>query len=767
MAKASGDESEPKENDKLNNPGNGDNGANLRGPVEVTGKESTRTQLMLERWDSAKTFISENFYRVILVLTALVLILLFVVLTLAIILGTRGTITFPMKCESASCLKAAAVTLSNLDLKNDQCENFWSYSCGNWIKNNKIPPERGIYSVKDGIRHETNLKILNLLHTLPASNQKHGFDTMRRFYETCMDLDRVDHDSKKFVDDYLVAKLGGWAPMHRVKLDWHKVLEYLQIDYGVAPFFRISVETNDYDPTAPTIKISPPEFGLPSREHYWNPKYEKIQQRYRSYILEVCKQVGVNPAQGQRAADMIFNYERKLIEFVSDTWNVSQLLERTKIRDLRAMLPNIKWIEFMQTYSDLNDLPFKDNTQVVIVDKKYLRSLVNILSPYADDVINTFLIWKFIHEYAPYMNEDVRNIQIAWKKSLNGVEQSYEKEERWEFCVETLKKFYGQGLTSLLIDKNDVSHKFLAVEQLLERVRNKIKERLVRFPWVTDRETSERLRDKLDMLNVKLGYPEGLPDGEGMEKYYLSAVVDSSLIKSVSNAYSFQRKKLFQTLLKSSTDVWPFSPFEPEVHYQYAGNILYVGFGIMTSPIYEHDFPLAMNYGSLSFHIASEMFKAISFRGVFYDRNGQFSEGFTIITEEANEALNSSTACLAEKLMQHNVTISDQVNIDLILPQTVIDIDALQIAYEAYMQLVTLEGQEHPLPGLSLYNDQLFYVSFAQSLCESVRDGYADNYFQIMKTLPGKLRVETVTRNIPQFLKSFNCRSQESIKCPK
>lgn len=93
----------------------------------------------------------------------------------------------------------------------------------------------------------------------------------------------------------------------------------------------------------------------------------------------------MNPAQGQRAADMIFNYERKLIEFVSDTWNVSQLLERTKIRDLRAMLPNIKWIEFMQTYSDLNDLPFKDNTQVVIVDKKYLRSLVNILSPYADE----------------------------------------------------------------------------------------------------------------------------------------------------------------------------------------------------------------------------------------------------------------------------------------------------------------------------------------------------------------------------------------------
>lgn len=278
-------------------------------------------------------------------------------------------------------------------------------------------------------------------------------------------------------------------------------------------------------------------------------------------------------------------------------------------------------------------------------------------------VINTFIIWKFIHEYAPYLNEDVRNIRIAWEKSLNGNEQSYEKEERWEFCVETLKKFYGLGLTSLLIDKKDVSYKFSAVEKLTERIRNKIKERLVKFPWVTDRETSERLKDKLDMLHVKLGYPEGFPDGEAMEKYYLSAVVDSSLIKSVSNAYSFQRKKLFQSLVEVGVHVWPFSPFEPEVYYEYAGNNLFIGFGLMTSPIYEHDFPLAMNYGSLSFHIASEMFKAISFKGVFYDRNGQFSEGFTIITEEAHEALNSSTACLAEKLMQYNVSLSDQVSL--------------------------------------------------------------------------------------------------------
>lgn len=60
-----------------------------------------------------------------------------------------------------------------------------------------------------------------------------------------------------------------------------------------------------------------------------------------------------------------------------------------------------------------------------------------------------------------------------------------------------------------------------------------------------------------------------------------------------------------------------------------------------------------------------------------------------------------------------------------------------------------------------------FFPPIKQSLCESVRSGYAANYFATMSTLPGNLRVETLVRSSPQFIKSFNCRSQDSLTCPK
>ncbi|XP_053208651.1 endothelin-converting enzyme 2-like [Panonychus citri] len=763
MAKAaiSGDESEPRENEKLHNPGNGDNGTSVRGPTEPVDKELTRAELIQERWENAKTFIRGNFYSIIIVLTALVLLLLIAVLILSIILGTQGTITWPVKCESSSCLKVAASTLDNLDFNYDQCDNFWSYSCGNWIKHNKVPTDKGIFSVKDSIRRETNLQAFNLLHTLPITNNGHGLDMMRKFYETCMDLDRVEHHSKRFVDDYLNGVFLGWKPIGVTKLDWTKIHEYLQKDYGVAPFFKITVELNDYDPTAPTIKVS----NFPSREYYWDSSFDNIQKRYRKYIEDLTAQMGANSIEARRTADDIFNYEKRLTETLTQNWNVSQLMERAKIRDLRNLLPSIKWPDFIQSYSGLNDLPFRDNTQIVIYDIAYFRSLSTILGSSNNDLFNTYLIWRFIAEYAPYLGHDTRMVYVDFQKALNGVEPSSEDGDRWEFCIETLQKFYGPGLTTLLLEKFDVQYISPAVDSLVERVKNKLKEKVNMLPWVTDRDTSERLKDKIDNLRVKFGFSEGFNSRSEMDNYYLNVILDSSLIRSVANAHIFLRKKMFENQLKSSQEVWPIPPFEPKAFYQHAGNLLYIGLGLLSKPIYQHDYPSVMHFGSLGFHIASEMLKSISFEGIFYDRFGQISEGFKIVTDDSIAALNSSSACLANKMKYVNG--SSMVDIDLILPQTIIDIYGLQIAFETYLQQVSLEGQDHPLPGLYLYNDQLFFVAFAQSLCESVRSGYAANYFATMSTLPGNLRVETLVRSSPQFIKSFNCRSQDSLTCPK
>lgn len=49
-------------------------------------------------------------------------------------------------CLTASCVKIANSILDKVDLDVDPCEDFYSFACGNFIKNTAIPEDKSIIS---------------------------------------------------------------------------------------------------------------------------------------------------------------------------------------------------------------------------------------------------------------------------------------------------------------------------------------------------------------------------------------------------------------------------------------------------------------------------------------------------------------------------------------------------------------------------------------------------------------------------------------------
>lgn len=108
-------------------------------------------------------------------------------------------------CLSASCIKAANHLLDRIDETIDPCEDFYTFSCGTWIKNTKIPNGQHVESAL----HQINTRIvknINELLSLPSSNETNEptfVKNTRRLYDSCIDeftIETNNYTTRKFLN---------------------------------------------------------------------------------------------------------------------------------------------------------------------------------------------------------------------------------------------------------------------------------------------------------------------------------------------------------------------------------------------------------------------------------------------------------------------------------------------------------------------------------------------------------------------------------------
>ena len=135
-----------------------------------------------------------------------------------------------------------------------------------------------------------------------------------------------------------------------------------------------------------------------------------------------------------------------------------------------------------------------------------------------------------------------------------------------------------------------------------------------------------------------------------------------------------------------------------------------------------------MNFGALGVVIGHEITHGFDSRGRLYNANGTLEQWWD---EETEDHFQQKAACMAEQYSKFPIRgYNGTSDGNMTLAENIADNGGLRASFTAYqkwLQLVTFKGhgelpiRERLLPAVNLTHDQLFFVSYAQIWCGSMR----------------------------------------------
>ncbi|XP_035220970.1 endothelin-converting enzyme 2-like [Stegodyphus dumicola] len=743
-----GDEekTEPKENDKWmeNNEHDKDS--------ELNPKQSRLDDLR----GRAKKFAS-NKYHVIIVLLCIILFILFLIV---IILSVQlGTYKCPEKneCRTFECLNTAAAVVSRSDALVDPCDDFWDYSCNGWMARNPLPKNRGSYSVSDQLKEEIYSRVRHIIDLVPHDSDptSHQFK-VKNFYTSCRNLKDIEYWVPEKIKQ-AIHEIGGWAVIndspggHWSRQD---VLKKLHVTFGVSAFFKLLVEADDIDPVRNIIKLVPGGLGLPSPKYYFKPHDDMFVRAYKDFIKNTIQEMGVALHDANRFAEEIFHYEKRLAEVTPDPEvlrNTKDLYVTLTVNELDRLSTSILWTDLLQSYFPGVVGP---ETEVAVLSENYFRDVSRIISSTDNSVLNNYYMWRLMHTFVPHSSSKFRLVANHFKQTFEGVtDLNLEYQDNWEFCIDVTSQFLGHAIGAMYVEHYFPRSSHEEVQVYLHKLVGAFNILASDIPWLEE-SSHGAAQSKIRSLLLLSGHP-GFVRNNTLATYYKELRVQVDYFQNLKDGVYFLHKKQEEMLKKNAVHdySWTIYSHGTEVDYKYAGNQLVVPAGLFEDPLFDFSAPLSVKYGVLAAHIANKLAEVFDDKGINYDMYGTLKPW---IGNNSAVAFKNKKDCLKKTIA--NYTLHDiQTEPELTVGSVIADIGGVKIAYEAYKKHIKEEKEEDVLPGTDISNDQLFFISYAQSLCQIIKAEKLKSTKECSTRLPEELRVLSTLQQLPEFSRAFSC----------
>ena len=656
---------------------------------------------------------------------------------------------------SATLHAQRGVAAENIDRTKSPCVDFDAYANGQWRATHPMPAIQTTWAVRTVTQDETRARLRTIAEddaaksaSTPASSPKGSPAQLTGdFYAACMDESRIEARALEPLQPVL-KQVDSVLDLNTLSAE---IIRLQQIN--VAAPVRLASTQDLHDTTHIIAEIGIAGLGLPDRDYYLRdePRFKNAREKYLVYIHKMFILAGASDADATRAETAVMKIETPLAQ---------QRLSRVELRDpkaqdhamtfaeVKALAPHFNW------QAEFNSLGVTSEGHINISQPKLVQTFDSLLTSASIEDWRFYLRWHVLDSEAPYLSAPIEEASFAFHgTALTGVT---EQRPRWQRCVIATDGMLGEALGHEYVDRYLPPEAKARARQMALNIVSELKRSIESRDWMSA-PTKAKALEKINALNIKIGYPDKWKDYAGV------SIDRSTYLEDVLSALRYAvRDDLGQIGKPVDRGRWDMTPPTMNAYYSPQMNEIVVPAGYLQPPGFDPKGLDAINYGAVGVSIGHEISHGVDDEGAQFAADGRLENWWTDADYKNFEA---RTACTTKQYDNYFVEPGLHLQGKLVTGEALGDLGGVNLAYRAYKRSREGKGPEPTVDGFT--PDQQFFLAEGQWRGALVRPEAARTAVSVDPHPPGKYRVLGPLSNMPEFENAFQCKADDPMVRPE